>query len=130
MALFPNDGNVKDGIQLGGPRTLCFKCEAERRAMDKDSDIPYGDLEYKEVFKVVQNGLETCVCMKHFMQMCNTSHYMLIDTNEAIAVPLSAMAEEEEQVEEQVAEVVEEIKEEEKPKKKTAAKKKDEGEEK
>jgi hypothetical protein len=60
------------------------------------------------------------------MQMCNTSHYMLIDTNEAMAVPLSAMAEEEEQVEEQVAEV----KEEEKPKKKPAAKKKDEGEEK
>ena len=126
MALFPGESNVKDGIQLGGPRTLCYKCEAERRAADKDSDIPYGDLEYKEVFKVVQNGLETCVCMKHFMQMCNTSHYMLIDTNEAMAVPLSAMAEEEEQVEEQVAEV----KEEEKPKKKPAAKKKDEGEEK
>ena len=126
MALFPNDGFVKDGIQLGGPRTLCYKCEAERRAADKDSDIPYGDLEYKEVFKVVQNGLETCLCMRHFMQMCTSSHYMLIDTNEAMAVPLSAM---EEPVEEEVV-VEEEPKEEEKPKKKATTKKKDEGEEK
>lgn len=126
MALFPGESNVKDGIQLGGPRTLCYKCEAERRAADKDSDIPYGDLEYKEVFKVVQNGLETCLCMKHFMQMCTSSHYMLIDTNEAMAVPLSAM---EEPVEEEVV-VEEEPKEEEKPKKKATTKKKDEGEEK
>lgn len=126
MALFPGEGNVKDGIQLGGPRTLCYKCEAERRAADKDSDIPYGDLEYKEVFKIVQNGLETCLCMRHFMQMCTSSHYMLIDTNEAIAVPLSAM---EEPAEEEVV-VEEEPKEEEKPKKKATAKKKDEGEEK
>lgn len=126
MALFPGEGNVKDGIQLGGPRTLCYKCEAERRAADKDSDIPYGDLEYKEVFKVVQNGLETCLCMRHFMQMCTSSHYMLIDTNEAMAVPLSAM---EEPAEEEVV-VEEEPKEEEKPKKKATAKKKDEGEEK
>jgi hypothetical protein len=112
LALFPGESNVKDGIQLGGPRTLCYKCEAERRAADKDSDIPYGDLEYKEVFKVVQNGLETCLCMRHFMQMCTSSHYMLIDTNEAMAVPLSAM---EEPVEEAVV-VEEEPKEEEKPK--------------
>lgn len=126
MALFPGESNVKDGIQLGGPRTLCYKCEAERRAADKDSDIPYGDLEYKEVFKVVQNGLETCLCMRHFMQMCTSSHYMLIDTNEAMAVPLSAM---EEPAEEEVV-VEEEPKEEEKPKKKATTKKKDEGEEK
>lgn len=124
MALFPNDGFVKDGIQLGGPRTLCYKCEAERRAMDKDSDVPYGDLEYKEVFKIVQNGLETCLCMNHFMKMCNSSHYMLIDTNEAMPVPLSAMVEEEKVPEEQLQEEVkEEVKEE--PKKKAAKKKED-----
>ena len=27
MALFPDDTVVKDGIQLGGPHTLCYKCE-------------------------------------------------------------------------------------------------------
>ena len=123
MALFPNDGFVKDGIQLGGPRTLCYKCEAERRATDKDSDVPYGSLEYKEVFKIVQNGLETCLCMDHFMKMCNGSHYMLIDTNEAMPVPLSAMEAEEEVQEEQVVEQVEEPKEE--PKKKATKKKED-----
>ena len=31
--------------------------------------------------------------MKHFKEMCATSHYMLIDTNECIAVPLSAVEE-------------------------------------
>lgn len=129
MALFPNDGYVKDGIQLGGPRTLCYKCEAERRALDKDSDIPYGDLEYKEVFKVVQNGLETCLCMKHFMQMCSSSHYMLIDTNEAIAVPISAMMEEPAE-EEPVQEPAPEQKEEKEPKKKSTAKKESKGEDK
>lgn len=93
MALFPTDNVIKDGIQLGGPTTLCYKCELERRANDPDSDIPYGKLQYKEVFKITQQGLDTCICMKHFKEMCATSHYMLIDTNECMAVPLSAMEE-------------------------------------
>lgn len=96
MALFPTDDIKRDGMQLGGPDTLCYKCELERRATDRDSDIPYGKLQYKEVFKISQGGLDTCLCMKHFKEMCATSHYMLIDTNECMAVPLSAMEEPEE----------------------------------
>ena len=100
MALFPTDNMKRDGIQLGGPDTLCYKCELERRANDPDSDIPYGKLQYKEVFKITQQGLDTCICMKHFKEMCATSHYMLIDTDECIAVPLSAVEESAPEVEE------------------------------
>ena len=100
MALFPTDNMKRDGIQLGGPDTLCYKCELERRANDPDSDIPYGKLQYKEVFKITQQGLDTCICMKHFKEMCATSHYMLIDTDECVAVPLSAMEESAPEVEE------------------------------
>lgn len=93
MALFPTNEKKLDGIQLGGPNTLCYKCELERRFNDTDSDIPYGEMQYKEVFKIVDQGQDICICMKHFKEMCATSHYMLIDTNECIAVPLSAVEE-------------------------------------
>ena len=138
MALFPTDNMKRDGIQLGGPDTLCYKCELERRANDPDSDIPYGKLQYKEVFKITQQGLDTCICMKHFKEMCATSHYMLIDTDECIAVPLSAVEESAPEVEEEDNEIepeVEEVEpdknpeeapvEEEKPKKKKDKKKED-----
>lgn len=133
MALFPTDDMKRDGIQLGGPNTLCYKCELERRANDPDSDIPYGKLQYKEVFKITQQGLDTCICMKHFKEMCATSHYMLIDTNECMAVPLSAMEESAPEVEEvdevpkaESDEIPKEAPaEEEKPKKKTTKKKED-----
>ena len=100
MALFPTDNVIKDGIQLGGPTTLCYKCELERRANDPDSDIPYGKMQYKEVFKIVDQGQDICICMKHFKEMCATSHYMLIDTDECVAVPLTAMEESAPEVEE------------------------------
>ena len=105
MALFPTDNMKRDGIQLGGPDTLCYKCELERRANDPDSDIPYGKLQYKEVFKITQQGLDTCICMKHFKEMCATSHYMLIDTDECVAVPLTAIEESAPEVEEAEPEV-------------------------
>ena len=128
MALFPTDNMKRDGIQLGGPNTLCYKCELERRANDPDSDIPYGKLQYKEVFKVTQQGLDTCICMKHFKEMCATSHYMLIDTDECIAVPLSAVEESAPEVEEvEPDRNPEEVEaEEEKPKKKDKKDKKKE----
>ena len=100
MALFPTDEKKIDGIQLGGPNTLCYKCELERRANDTDSDIPYGKMQYKEVFKIVDQGQDICICMKHFKEMCATSHYMLIDTDECVAVPLTAMEESAPEVEE------------------------------
>ena len=135
MALFPNNEKKLDGIQLGGPNTLCYKCELERRANDPDSDIPYGKLQYKEVFKIIDQGQDICICMKHFKEMCATSHYMLIDTNECIAVPLSAVEESAPEVEE-VESKVEEVEpdknpeeapaEEEKPKKKDKKDKKKE----
>ena len=132
MALFPTDEKKLDGIQLGGPNTLCYKCELERRATDTDSDIPYGEMQYKEVFKIVDQGQDICICMKHFKEMCATSHYMLMDTNECIAVPLSAV--EVEEIEPKIeAEEVEPDKnseeapaEEEKPKKKDKKDKKKE----
>ena len=138
MALFPNDEKKLDGMQLGGPNTLCYKCELERRANDTDSDIPYGKLQYKEVFKVTQQGLDTCICMKHFKEMCATSHYMLIDTDECVAVPLTAIEESAPEVEEAEPEVEKEEEvepdknpeeapvEEEKPKKKDKKDKKKE----
>ena len=135
MALFPTDNVIKDGIQLGGPTTLCYKCELERRATDTDSDIPYGEMQYKEVFKIIDQGQDICICIKHFKEMCATSHYMLIDTNECIAVPLSAVEESAPEVEEveSEAEEVEPDKnpeeapvEEEKPKKKDKKDKKKE----
>ena len=135
MALFPNNEKKLDGIQLGGPNTLCYKCELERRATDTDSDIPYGEMQYKEVFKIIDQGQDICICMKHFKEMCATSHYMLIDTNECIAVPLSAVEESAPEVEEvePEAEEVEPDKnpeetpaEEEKPKKKDKKDKKKE----
>ena len=138
MALFPTDNVIKDGIQLGGPTTLCYKCELERRANDPDSDIPYGKLQYKEVFKIIDQGQDICICMKHFKEMCATSHYMLIDTDECVAVPLTAIEESAPEVEEAEPEVekVEEVEpdknpeealvEEEKPKKKDKKDKKKE----
>ena len=135
MALFPNNEKKLDGIQLGGPNTLCYKCELERRATDTDSDIPYGEMQYKEVFKIIDQGQDICICMKHFKEMCATSHYMLIDTNECIAVPLSAVEESAPEVEE-IEPKVEEVEpdknpeeapaEEEKPKKKDKKDKKKE----
>ena len=137
MALFPTNEKKLDGIQLGGPNTLCYKCELERRANDTDSDIPYGEMQYKEVFKIVDQGQDICICMKHFKEMCATSHYMLIDTNECIAVPLSAVEESAPEVDEVEPEAeVEEVEpdrnpeeapaEEEKPKKKDKKDKKKE----
>ena len=137
MALFPNNEKKLDGIQLGGPNTLCYKCELERRFNDTDSDIPYGKMQYKEVFKIVDQGQDICICMKHFKEMCATSHYMLIDTNECIAVPLSAVEESAPEVDEVGPEPeVEEVEpdknpeeapaEEEKPKKKDKKDKKKE----
>ena len=134
MALFPTNEKKLDGIQLGGPNTLCYKCELERRATDTDSDIPYGEMQYKEVFKIIDQGQDICICMKHFKEMCATSHYMLIDTNECIAVPLSAVEESAPEVEEVEPEVEvepdrnpEEVEaEEEKPKKKDKKDKKKE----
>ena len=137
MALFPTDDMKRDGIQLGGPNTLCYKCELERRFNDTDSDIPYGEMQYKEVFKIVDQGQDICICMKHFKEMCATSHYMLIDTNECIAVPLSAVEESAPEVDEVEPESeVEEVEpdrnpeeapaEEEKPKKKDKKDKKKE----
>ena len=135
MALFPTNEKKIDGIQLGGPNTLCYKCELERRFNDTDSDIPYGEMQYKEVFKIVDQGQDICICMKHFKEMCATSHYMLIDTNECIAVPLSAVEEsapEADEVESEVEEVEpdknpeEAPAEEEKPKKKDKKDKKKE----
>ena len=105
MALFPNDEKKLDGIQLGGPNTLCYKCELERRANDTDSDIPYGKMQYKEVFKIVDQGQDICICMKHFKEMCATSHYMLIDTDECVAVPLTAIEESAPEVEEEDNEI-------------------------
>ena len=134
MALFPNNEKKLDGIQLGGPNTLCYKCELERRATDTDSDIPYGEMQYKEVFKIIDQGQDICICMKHFKEMCATSHYMLIDTNECMAVPLSAMEESAPEVEvedegpkAEPDEIPEEaLAEEEKPKKKDKKDKKKE----
>ena len=137
MALFPTNEKKLDGIQLGGPNTLCYKCELERRFNDTDSDIPYGEMQYKEVFKIVDQGQDICICMKHFKEMCATSHYMLIDTNECIAVPLSAVEESAPEVDEVGPEPeVEEVEpdknpeeapaEEEKPKKKDKKDKKKE----
>ena len=134
MALFPTNEKKLDGIQLGGPNTLCYKCELERRATDTDSDIPYGEMQYKEVFKIVDQGQDICICMKHFKEMCATSHYMLIDTNECIAVPLSAVEESAPEVEvedegpkAEPDEIPEEaLAEEEKPKKKDKKDKKKE----
>ena len=138
MALFPNNEKKLDGIQLGGPNTLCYKCERERRATDTDSDIPYGEMQYKEVFKIIDQGQDICICMKHFKEMCATSHYMLIDTDECVAVPLTAIEESAPEVEEAEPEVekVEEVEpdknpeeapvEEEKPKKKDKKDKKKE----
>ena len=136
MALFPNDEKKIDGIQLGGPNTLCYKCELERRANDTDSDIPYGKMQYKEVFKIVDQGQDICICMKHFKEMCATSHYMLIDTDECVAVPLTAMEESAPEIEKVEPEEVVEVEpdrnpeeapaEEEKPKKKDKKDKKKE----
>ena len=134
MALFPTNEKKIDGIQLGGPNTLCYKCELERRFNDTDSDIPYGKMQYKEVFKIVDQGQDICICMKHFKEMCATSHYMLIDTNECIAVPLSAVEESAPEVEvedegpkAEPDEIPEEaLAEEEKPKKKAKKDKKKE----
>ena len=134
MALFPTNEKKLDGIQLGGPNTLCYKCELERRFNDTDSDIPYGEMQYKEVFKIVNQGQDICICMKHFKEMCATSHYMLIDTNECIAVPLSAVEESAPEVEvedegpkAEPDEITEEaLAEEEKPKKKDKKDKKKE----
>ena len=125
MALFPTDDMKRDGIQLGGPDTLCYKCELERRANDPDSDIPYGKLQYKEVFKITQQGLDTCICMKHFKEMCATSHYMLIDTDECVAVLLSAMEESAPEVEEEDHEVEPDKNPEEAPAEEEKHKKKD-----
>lgn len=116
MALF--EFNRRDGIQFGGPQDLCYKCEAKRKASDIDSDIPYGKLEYQEVFKFTMNSIEYCMCMEHFKEMCETEKYTLVDKTQYTVVPNAIFDNEEEQEEpkEQVSEPVQEPTEEDKKK--------------
>ena len=61
MAMFEKE--VKDGIQPGKALDYCWKCYGP------GSTIKHGELEYKDVFKIHINGLEYCLCMKHFNEL-------------------------------------------------------------
>lgn len=65
--------NKKDGITYGTCTDICIDCAKEKE------DIKRGDLEYQEVFKVNNNGLEVCYCIEHFKK--KLGKYMLIDTS-------------------------------------------------
>lgn len=54
---------IRDGIQLGNALDYCWKC------YKPGSTVEYGKLEYKDVFKLHLNGLEHCLCMKHFNEL-------------------------------------------------------------
>lgn len=132
MALTENY-KMKDGITIGGPQDLCYKCELIRKANDIDSDIPYGELQYKEVFKINRNGIETCMCLDHLKQSINESkRYELVDKTQYMIIPNEVMnnneetAEVEETKPEEPKEVIEEKEEtKEDNKKKTSKNKKD-----
>lgn len=61
MAMFEKE--IKDGIQPGKALDYCWKCYGP------GSTIKHGELEYKDVFKIHINGLEYCLCMKHFNEL-------------------------------------------------------------
>ena len=52
---------TSDGIQIGTEVDYCFKCVKAGQQI-KESDI----LKDKEVFKIHVNGLDYCLCLKHF----------------------------------------------------------------
>ena len=61
MAMY--EKQIYDGIQKGNALDYCFKCNKP------GSEIKTGELEYKDVFKIHINGLEYCLCMKHFNEL-------------------------------------------------------------
>lgn len=135
MALTENY-KMKDGITIGGPQDLCYKCELIRKANDIDSDIPYGKLQYEEVFKINRNGIETCICLDHLKQLINESkRYELVDKTQYMIIPNEVMDNSEEETaktnEEESVDIKEEIQEhkqeeiKEDNKKKTSKNKKD-----
>ena len=63
----------KDGITYGTCMDTCIECRRERK------DTKPGDLEYKEVFRLYNNGNPICYCMDHFKKMLGK--YMLVDPN-------------------------------------------------
>lgn len=63
----------KDGITYGSCMDLCIDCVKEKK------EIKRGDLEYKEVFKINNDGLEICYCMEHFKK--KLGKYMLVDSS-------------------------------------------------
>ena len=74
MAMFEKE--IKDGIQPGKALDYCWKCYGP------GSTIKHGELEYKDVFKIHINGLEYCLCMKHFNELLKG--YTLIHGEESI----------------------------------------------
>lgn len=62
MAIYEKE--VRDGIQHGHALDYCWKCYRPGTVIENK-----GELEYKDVFKIHINGLEYCLCMKHFKEL-------------------------------------------------------------
>lgn len=60
MAMF--EKTVRDGIQMGEKNDFCLKCIKPFEKIDKT-------LENEEVFKIHINGLDYCLCLKHFEEL-------------------------------------------------------------
>lgn len=69
MALFERE--IKDGIQLAHDLDYCYKCYKAGQVIRPEDNIAY-----QEVFKFRINGLEHCICLKHFNEMLGD--YVLI----------------------------------------------------
>ena len=65
MAIRYYNTKPKDGIQLGGPLDYCSKCIEQKY----NGSIKYGELEYKEIFKIYKNGVSHAICMDHFKEL-------------------------------------------------------------
>lgn len=60
MAMF--EKIIKDGIQIGEKNNFCLKCIKPFEKIDKN-------LEHQEIFKIHINGLDYCLCLKHFQEL-------------------------------------------------------------
>ena len=76
MALF-NNGERKNGIQIGTVGDECIECKKKHRG---DEDFEPESLDYKIVYKFWVNNMSHCMCMNCFKE--SLGEFLLLDPAE------------------------------------------------
>lgn len=75
MALF-NNGERKNGIQIGTVGDECLECKIKHKG---EEDFEPESLDYKTVYKFWINNVSHCICMNCFKESLG-SDYILLET--------------------------------------------------